>query len=173
MDMKMDMRYFFLKSVSIFFIMELAACTPEVSATPYLPPTPAPRVTLLPTPTSTLPPGVPTPVCIDNLAFRDDLTIPDYSVVFPGSLLDKQWLVQNTGSCNWDERYRLRMIGGYPMGAAEEQALYPARAGAEAVIRILFTAPSEAGEYVSLWQAYDPNGFAFGEAFLIKIIVQP
>ncbi len=173
MKKKMGTRRFFIISVSIFLILWLAACSPEASATPYLPPTPAPRLTLPSLPTPTLPPGVPTPVCTDNLDFLDDLTIPDYSLVSPGSLLDKQWLVQNSGSCNWDERYRLRFIGGHPMGATEEQALFPARAGAEAVIRILFTAPAEAGEYFSLWQAYGPNGIAFGEAFLIKVIVQP
>lgn len=165
--------------VSIFFILCLTACTAAPAVTPYLPPTSAPRLTL-PTPpisspkaTSTLPAGMPTPVCWNNLTFLDDLTLPDYTSVAPGSRLDKQWLVQNSGSCDWSSAYRLRFIGGYPLGATEEQTLIPARAGTEAVIRIRFTAPAEAGEYTSLWQAYDPSGVAFGEAFLMKIIVQP
>lgn len=169
----MDTRRLSCKSVSIFLVLWLAACTPTPSTTPYLPPSPAPRVTLPSMPTSTLPPGVPTPVCTDNLGFLDDLTIPDGAIVSPGSQLDKQWLVQNTGTCNWGSSYRLRFIGGDMLGAAEEQALNPVRAGAEAVIRILFTAPTEAGEYFSLWQAFDPNGIPFGESFLIKVIVQP
>ena len=73
----------------------------------------------------------------------------------PGSTLDKQWLVQNSGDCNWDARYRLRLISGDALGAATEQALYPARAGTQATLRILFTAPQEAGDYVSEWQAFD------------------
>jgi len=114
----------------------------------------------------------PTISCIDGLSFIDDLTIPDYSIAIPGSILDKQWLVQNSGSCNWDSRYRLRFIAGVMMGASPEQALFPARAGMQAIIRIAFTAPLEIGEYDSEWQAYDSEGFPFGESFLIKIIVQ-
>lgn len=164
--------------VSIFFLCltALAACAPAPSPTPYRPPPPAQNAT--PPPTATLPRPTVEPLaenapCTNDLAFVDDLTLPDYTVVAPGSLLDKQWLVQNSGSCNWDGRYRLRYVGGYTMGAAEEQALYPAVAGAQVTIRILFTAPAEAGEYVSIWQAFDADGLPFGDAFLIRIIVQP
>ena len=93
-------------------------------------------------------------------------------MVAPGSLLDKQWLVQNSGDCNWDSRYRLRLISGDALGAATEQALYPARAGTQAAIRMLFTAPQDSGVYVSEWQAFDPNGVPFGKSFYIKIEVQ-
>jgi hypothetical protein len=106
------------------------------------------------------------------LAFVDDVTIPDYSIVAPGSSLDKQWLVQNSGSCNWDNHYRLRLVDGIELGASPEQALYPARAGMQAILRIIFTAPLEGGEYDSEWQAFDAKGFPFGESFFIKIIVQ-
>jgi hypothetical protein len=100
------------------------------------------------------------------------VTIPDYSIVAPGSTLDKQWLVQNSGSCNWDNRYRLRLIEGDALGASPEQALFPARAGLQATLRIVFTAPPEAGEYLSEWQAFDAQGIPFGESFFIKIVVQ-
>jgi hypothetical protein len=169
----MDTRRYIHKVVSILFSLGLTACLPAPSLTPYLPPTPGEGATLPALPISTPMPGLPTPICTTDLAYLDDLTIPDYSVVSPGSSLDKQWLVQNTGSCNWDSSYRLRFSGGSLLGANEEQVLNPARAGAEAVIRILFTAPLEAGEYISIWQAVDPNGIVFGEAFLIKIVVVP
>lgn len=58
------------------------------------------------------------------------------------------------------------------MGASPEQALYPARAGMQVIVRIYFTAPLEAGEYFSEWQAFDAKGIPFGEVFFIKIIVQ-
>jgi next-to-BRCA1 protein 1 len=107
------------------------------------------------------------------LLFLEDVTIPDYSPVSPGSTLDKQWLVQNSGSCNWGSRYRLRLISGDALGAPGEQALYPARAGMQALIRIHFTAPLEPGSYYGEWQAFDPNGLPFGESFAIRINVQP
>ena len=102
----------------------------------------------------------------------DDATIPDGTIVAPGSSLDKQWLVQNSGTCNWDTRYRLRLISGDALGASLEQALYPARAGTQANLRILFIAPQESGEHVSEWQAFDANGIPFGESFFIKVVVQ-
>ncbi len=125
------------------------------------------------TPLATLPlQPSPTPACADDLQFVSDVTIPDNTVVAPGSSLDKQWLVQNNGTCNWDARYRLRLVSGDPLGAATEMALFPARAGTQATLRILFTAPQPDGEYVSEWQAFDANGIHFGESFVIKIVVQ-
>jgi len=86
--------------------------------------------------------------------------------------MDKQWLVLNAGSCNWDSRYRLRLINGDAMRASLEQALFPARAGMQATLRMEFTAPLEPGKYFSEWQAFDARGIAFGESFFIKVIVQ-
>jgi hypothetical protein len=140
------------------------------------PASPAPTLTPFAAPVASYaaPPAAPTPTvpCQDDLAFLADLTIPDYSSAAPGSILDKRWLVQNSGSCNWDGRYRLRLVAGEALGAAEEYALYPARAGMQADVRILFTAPAEAGSYYSEWQAFDPDGLPFGESFAIRISVQ-
>jgi hypothetical protein len=169
----MDTRKISRLVVSIFIYALLVACAPVPSPTPYLPPTPAARVTMPSLPSPTLLPPTPTIICTDNLTLLEDVTIPDNTIVEPGSTLDKQWRVQNAGSCNWNSSYRLRFLGGSLLGANEEQALYPARAGTEAVLRILFTAPTAPGQYVSLWQAYDQYGTAFGEIFQMTIIVQP
>ncbi len=162
-----------LISVSVFVLiwLLLSACGGNSTAlpTPSLP-------ALVPTETlfSSFPVIItPTPTCIDGLAFLDDVTIPDYSIVAPGSTLDKQWLVQNSGSCNWDSRYRLRLVGGDALGASPEQALYPARAGMQAALRIIFTAPLEAGEYFSEWQAFDAQGIPFGDPIYVDVIVSP
>ncbi len=153
----------------------LAACT---SATPtlYLPPTLAPQASPPALPTATDPaPTLTSPplACTDDLAFVQDLTIPDGTQVIPGALLDKRWKVQNSGACNWDDRYSLRLVTGPDLGARPLQALYPARSGAEATFRILFTAPTEPGIYQSAWQAHDPQGNPFGDLFFIYIEVEP
>ena len=109
--------------------------------------------------------------CVDNLTFISDLTIPDGTSVTPQSTMDKRWEVENTGSCNWDERYRVRLIAGPDLGAQKEQALYPARSGTRASIRILFQAPAEPGAYRSAWQAFNPQGEPFGDPFFIDIVV--
>jgi hypothetical protein len=160
----------------VFVGLFLTACGGNTSPTPFVTPISSPTSTPqqpISTPITILP-AVPTstPTCTDNLTFISDVTIPDGTNVAPGSLLDKQWLVQNSGDCNWDASYRLRLISGNPLGASAELALYPARAGTQATLRILFTAPQEAGEFISEWQAFDANGIAFGESFFIKIEVQ-
>ena len=138
----------------------------------FLPPTPpatVPGLPPTPTPTANLP--SPTPPCTNSLVYLEDLTIPDGTEVQPGETLDKQWRVRNAGTCPWDERYRLRFVEGDLMGAPEELPLFPARPGAEAVLRILFTAPAAPGDYTSLWQAVDPQGHPFGDPVFIQIVV--
>lgn len=170
-----------LAIVSALFLTP--ACTPTPPATPFIPPKAATatlppvlgNTPILPSVTSqpiASPDPTATPPCMDGLAFIEDVTIPDGTVVSPGASIDKQWLVQNNGTCNWDSRYRLRFAGGLEMGAATEQALYPARAGSQATIRITFIAPSEPGTYTTAWQAIDPNGEPFDESIFMEITVQ-
>ena len=58
------------------------------------------------------------------------------------------------------------------MGAPNEQALYPARAGTQATLRIVLTAPQTTGTYESAWQAIAPDGTAFGEPVYVDLNVQ-
>jgi hypothetical protein len=166
------------RSLFILFLPALlAACagSSETVLTPFLPPTPVPNQSPLALTPSSLPfegPS-PTPACTNDLSFIQDVTIPDNTVVAASSPLDKQWQLQNSGTCNWDSRYRLRFIDGDPLGAATEQALYPARAGTKFTLRLLYTAPSAPGTYTSEWQAYAPQGTPFGVSFFVKIVVNP
>jgi len=174
--------HFSLLAILLTFFLS-PACAPPPPATPFVPPkaaTPTQPVlqgntpviaTNTATPEPVLSP-TPTPPCTDGLAYLEDLTIPDKTVVSPGASVDKHWLVQNNGSCNWDARYRLKFVGGLEMGAAIEQALYPARAGAQATLRISFTAPDQPGTYTTAWQATDPDGEPFGDAVFMEIIVE-
>jgi hypothetical protein len=103
-----------------------------------------------------------------------DLNNPDGTVVRPGETIAKQWRVQNNGTCDWDAGYRLKLMPGYPsLGAAEQMALFPARAGSTATLSITFTAPAETGTYRTVWQAANPEGILFGESIYMEIIVQP
>jgi hypothetical protein len=123
------------------------------------------------TPTPILP--TPTMTCENNLTFVDDVTVPDGSKFAPGDAIEKVWLVNNSGTCNWNADYRVRFIDGDAMGAGLEQALFPARSGTEAEIRINFVAPNQSGLVLSSWQAYSPEGQPFGMIFYISIIVDP
>ena len=135
----------------------VATIAPAASSTPF--------PIASPTPEANLP-------CVDNLLFLEDLTIPDGTVVEAGAFLDKRWLVENNGACNWKANYHLALIAGPELGATSIQALYPARSGAQAQIRIVFTAPEEPGTYRSAWQAHDPQGTPFGDPIFIEFVVE-
>lgn len=166
----------------LLFALFLTACGAEELAPPptptlFQPPTQDPALLALQATevarltAESLP--TPTPGCVNGLRYLEDVTIPDGSVVAPGARLDKRWRVENSGSCNWQAGYTLRLIAGPDMGATSPQALYPALSGTSAVIRIVFTAPAEAGFYRSAWQAFDPQGQPFGDPIFIDVQVVP
>ncbi|HOD03442.1 MAG TPA: NBR1-Ig-like domain-containing protein [Anaerolineaceae bacterium] len=175
-------RFSWLGMMAVVLLLGLTACSlpqperqaPQAGAPLFVPPTAIP-----PTPTTESVQAVPqaaTPggPCEDLLSFIADVTIPDGSQVQPGSTLDKRWEVQNSGTCNWNENYRLRLIAGEELGASSEQALTPTRSGTNTVIRIVFTAPLEPGDYRSAWQAHNPDGLPFGDPFFIDFtVIQP
>jgi hypothetical protein len=164
-------------------------CAPARRATPssnnpeevYRPPTVIAEtplvVAILPSPTPT---GIDlrktarptaTPDCNDDLRFLEDLTIPDGAQIAPGEIVDKRWTVENAGSCNWDRRYRLRMVEGTILEQPVEQALYPARSGTRAIIQVLFTAEKDPGSYHKAWQAFNPEGEAFGDVIYVEYVI--
>ncbi|HBG75057.1 MAG: hypothetical protein A2X25_04375 [Chloroflexi bacterium GWB2_49_20] len=176
-----------IKGVSIFYfnvcLLILSSCnainTPDA---PYLPPLsenmPASQSATIitpPLPIYTLPPPPSTQIeiCTDNLLYIEDTTIPDWTNLKPGLEVDKQWQVENNGTCDWDYRYTLRLTTGDGLGIATEQDLYPARAGSKAIIHINFTTPPQAGTYHNVWQAYNPMGQPFGDPISILVVVEP
>ena len=172
----------------LFICIYLWSCSPAPTPTPFIPPTGQapliePNLIIIPTPSipaqvqviplPTIIPTIDQSNCVSNLTFLEDITIPDTSFVPFGSPIDKQWLVENSGTCNWTSEYRLRHTGGAVLGALEEVALFPARSGTQVTLQITFTAPFDEGLYESAWQAFDPNGLAFGDPVYIRILVSP
>jgi hypothetical protein len=167
----------------VLLIFLVSGCGPlrlpgseKSASTPFLAPTPVSYQPPTQTPESTGASDVQTQptqaaVCSDNLTFLSDVTIADGTEVEADATLDKRWEVENSGNCNWQENYRIRLIAGPEMGAQPEQALYPARSGTRAVVRIVFKAPTEAGTYRSAWQAVSPDGNPFGDPIFIVIVV--
>jgi hypothetical protein len=173
-----------LQLVLLSIIFFASACSPQFTPTPFRPPTkPAPTQILstitpipaiyTPIPTSTVTATATESPCINSLEFLQDVTIPDGTTVSFGETINKQWLAKNNGTCDWDSTYHLKWIGGDPLGAAQEQILFPAKAGTQATLRINFTAPSVEGPFESAWQAYGPDGNAFGDPIYMKIVVSP
>ncbi|HTP02944.1 MAG TPA: NBR1-Ig-like domain-containing protein [Anaerolineales bacterium] len=174
----------FHRFILLTALLACAACSTQATPTLFVPPTAEPALPVAPTsaaspvptatPTATATPLAATPTpCNNDLQFVQDLTIPDGTTVTPGAPVDKQWLVTNTGTCNWDSGYRLKMVSGDALGAPTEQALYPARAGTQPTLRIVFTAPQTAGTYQNAWQAFAPDGTAFGQQVFMQVNVSP
>lgn len=169
-----------IAGIAILLVFVLGSFGCGEQPTPYRPPTTvfqtaAPSIES-PTPAPAAQPGITlppqaTPQCTDSLTYLEDVTFPAGAAVKPGASLDKRWLIQNSGTCNWNERYRLKFVSGAELGAPLEQALFPARSGTKATLRVNFTAPTEPGTYQSAWQAYDPQGQPFGDPIYLQVIV--
>lgn len=184
----MDTPHFFKNNgVSILFFslvfVLFSGCSSDNSLrTPFVPPksdyqtteqissTSSPQFSY---PTSQSIPTIISIKCLDNLLYIDDLTYPDWTTIKPGTTIDKQWQVENNGTCDWDYRYSLRLISGDSMGAEINQGLFPARAGSQTIIHINFETPLETGTYHSIWQAYNPSDQPFGEPISILVVVVP
>jgi hypothetical protein len=165
-----------LSLIFLALALLLSACGEQVArSTPvyYLPPTLSQKASPIPLQSPTPIPHTPTPICENNLTYVADKTIPDGTTVAPGDILEKIWVVQNSGTCNWDAYYRIRFETGELMGAEPEQALFPAVSGSEAEIRVVFTVPDTPGWLYSNWMAYTSNEVPFGDNLYISIIVDP
>lgn len=179
----MTLRLFPRPHLILLFIFFIAVgCSPQPAPTPFRPPTAIPPTQALPTTTpvpalftpTSIPTATVTPTegpCTNVLSFLDDVTVEDGTIFAPGASIDKQWLVQNDGTCDWGASYKLKWVGGSTLGVPEEGPLYPAKAGAQATLRIIFTAPTEPGTYQSTWQAVDSNGNFFGDTVFMEIVV--
>lgn len=160
----------------VFLAYILAGCggngdlTSTLEADAFKPPASEPTSDPSPQP---LPSPTPTQQedCTNLLRFEKDLSVPDGTRVSPGQSIQKQWLVTNAGTCNWDQEYAVKHIAGPDLGAPQDQDLYPARNGQQVILQMMFTAPENPGTYISTWQAFDPQGNRFGDPFFINIQV--
>jgi hypothetical protein len=175
--------------VSVIFLILLAACTFQPSRSDPqsqdLPVFVAPTIVVIQAvtqqttlATQLIPTAAPTsninpPDCLDDLKYIEDLNFTDFTKVTHGSIIQKQWLVENTGTCTWTSGYTVRHIDGPAMSANPSQALTSAVPASQVTIVITFIAPTQPGEYKSSWQAFNPSGQSFGKPFYIDIIVSP
>lgn len=183
------MRMYSSPVIILALAFSIYACAPLPPASPFIPPgneslsptaealpfTPPPLPTVLgetPVPGPTLNNPTDQAGCINSLRFVEDINFPDGTIVRPGEKIEKLWRVQNDGTCSWDSRYSMQLVSGDQLGAPAELALYPALPGSQAELRVIFIAPPENRYYQSTWQAFSPEGTAFGDPFFINIVVQ-
>ena len=108
---------------------------------------------------------VPGTVCDSNV-FEGDVTIPDGTVIQPGVDFQKIWAVRNTGTCTWDDGYKLvfyagdRAIDPYDFLFNRVEDFVSPGEGINIGIRL--TAPLAAGQYQGHWKMQNDQGQWFG-----------
>lgn len=114
-----------------------------------------------------------------NSAYEGDITIPDGTVLAPGTDFDKVWAVRNTGSCTWDEGYSFVYIGGstpnldpvnYNFSRTNDRDFVAS--GESINMTIHLTTPCQPGTYQGTWRMKDDNGNFFGEMFTVIVEVR-
>ena len=163
----------------------LSTTTPPPSGTlapTSLPPTPTASETappsatpLVPTATQPLPP---TALPCDRASFVGDVSIPDGTILAPGTAFTKIWRLRNAGSCTWTTSYAVVHLSGERMGGP---AAFPIPGnvppGGTLDVWVDLRAPSQTGAFQGNWQLRNTGGVLFGigergtDAFFVRIAV--
>ncbi|MCA9937826.1 MAG: EVE domain-containing protein, partial [Anaerolineales bacterium] len=110
----------------------------------------------------------------DNAMFVSDESFPPGSEVATGSRFEKQWRVHNAGNTTWNKQYQLVFIGGDhldgPDAASLDEEVAP---GADTILSVSLTAPTEPGKRRSTWRLRNEQGQLFSDSFFMDIEVIP
>lgn len=114
----------------------------------------------------------------NNSAFEGDVTIPDGSVIAPGTNFKKVWKLRNTGTCTWDQGYAFVYLGGskpdldgYTYQFRDKNTDDFVAAGEAIDIGINLTAPCAPGKYEGHWRMQNDKGYFFGTTVSVYIEV--
>ena len=138
-------------------------------------PTPTPNpVTPTPLPTATAVP------CINDMKFIADLNLDDDNMQNPpvipaGQPFTKGWRIQNSGTCTWDQTYKLIYVDGNSpqsqMGGQPTPIVGVVAPGQQYDIYVNFIAPLQPGTYQSFWSMSNPQNSTFGSRIWAGITV--
>ena len=112
----------------------------------------------------------------NSLAFEGDATIPDGTVLAPGTNFVKQWAVKNTGNCTWDDGYTLVYIGGTtpnldPVNVKIKNKSDFVAPGQGINLGVNLTTPCTPGEYNGTWRMQNDKGYFFGTPLSVYVKV--
>lgn len=98
-----------------------------------------------------------------DLAFFMGETIPDGSVLYPGTMFTKTWTLRNEGSCTWTPDYAVVFISGDSMSvpAAVQLSQKEVKPGETVDISVPLIAPTRAGDYRADFRLRNAAGVLF------------
>jgi hypothetical protein len=112
----------------------------------------------------------------NNSVYIADVTYPDNTEIKPGVDFEKIWRVQNSGTCTWDEGYKLVFVGGDkaldPVSFEFKRSEDFVAGGATADVGVDLTAPLKEGTYTATWQMQSDTGVYFGTPLTVVIVVK-
>lgn len=147
--------------------------------TPTLPPVQPTNTVAIASPTLAIPTvtrSVPPTAACDQAQFMKDVTIPDGSVIAPGTTFKKTWRLKNIGTCTWSG-YQLVFESGESMSAVPDP-IGSVAPGQEVDVSVTFTAPTVNKTYRSYWRVRNASGVLIpvsygtdGQSFYVEIKV--
>lgn len=150
---------------------EVAQTSPAPSTTEAPPLQTTQPVTQPPAATTEAPPVSGAGGCTLQAAYVTDVTIPDNTVLTPGSSFVKTWRIRNSGTCTWEAGTQLIFTSGEPLGAPTAVAVPATAPGAQVDISVSMVAPAAPNTYRSNWQLQAPDGTRFGGIFYVQIVI--
>ena len=109
--------------------------------------------------------------CLSS-ALVSDVTIPDGTEMEPGDSFTKTWEIENTGTCDWNNDFRIKFVGGDMLSSDTTKIRKYVRAGDTANISLPMVAPAGSGSVTSSWQMADDSGNVFGQVFTVQIVLK-
>ncbi len=115
------------------------------------------------------------PKCNDAV-FTGQENVPDGTVMKPGIEFEKYWVIQNTGTCLWDDGYSFTYLGGTLDGYTIKftDASQFVKPGAQVTFKVDLTASLTPNTYTDCWSMKDDKGYYFGQSPIacVNIVVK-
>jgi len=109
--------------------------------------------------------------CYDS-ALVSDVTVPNGTEFEPGDDFTKTWQIENTGTCDWNENFKIQFVGGDLFGSDTTKIRRYVQPGDTVNISLKMVAPNGSGSATSSWRIADDSGNAFGQVFTIQIVLK-
>lgn len=105
--------------------------------------------------------------------FISDVTLPDGTIVAPGTKVSKIWKLGNCGSQDWPSDTKLLHVGGDSLLERPQEpiAVDPAAANGEVDVAVDLIAPEDPGRYISYFRLCGPRGMRFGQRIWVMLVV--